>query len=236
LYLTVRAVTDDTFRAYSGTDLTIWDLKHESDPSGPRLYRLLRKSTIQELIETIAEDTGNDPKRIRIWCMVNRQNKTVRPDVPITELDISIEEANQKHGGTKTQDLRIWAELLEEPGPGVEPIAPTHNILASGTLAKTDVIALFLKWFDIENQALTGAGHVYISKDKKVEDLVPEILKKMRWPERSESGERQQLKLFEVGSPHLSDPLADHYLGDQACDDRAPEGQIIPQICRTPRW
>lgn len=204
MYLPVRVITDDTFRAFSGTDLTVWDLKHEFDPAAPRSYRLLRKTTIQELIDTIAEDTESDPRRIRVWCMVNRQNKTVRPDVPILEPNITIEDAHQKLAGTKTQDLRLWAEMLEDTGPGGEPHAVTHSALPNGSILKTDIIVLFLKWFDIENQTLIGVGHVYISREKKVEDLVPEILKKIGWPERSESGERQQLKLFEASSPYVS--------------------------------
>lgn len=202
LYLNVRVVTDDTFRAYGGTDLAAWDVKHEADASTPRSYRLLRKTTVQELIETIAEDTDNDPKRIRLWCMVNRQNKTVRPDAPISDPDMTIEQALHKLSGNKTQDLRLWAELFEEPSPAGEVKPSTISPSPNGAVPKADIIILFLKLFDVESQTITGAGHIYISRDKKVEDLVPEILKKMGWPERTESGEKQQLKLFEVGDPH----------------------------------
>jgi ubiquitin carboxyl-terminal hydrolase 7 len=198
LYLNVRVITDDSFRAYTGTDLTAFDLKNESEPSAARPYRLLRKTSVQELAERVAEDTNSDPKRIRIWCMVNRQNKTVRPDVPIMEPQMSIEEVHQKMSGTKTTDLRVWAELVEDINYEGDVKLPTHTVLPNGATSKTDIIVLFLKWFDVNQQTLTGAGHIYISREKKVEDLVPAILKKMRWPERSSSGERQQLRLFEV--------------------------------------
>jgi ubiquitin carboxyl-terminal hydrolase 7 len=158
------------------------------------------------LIEIIAEDTQGDPKRMRIWCMVNRQNKTVRPDAPIADLDITIEEAHHKLSGSKTQDLRVWAELLDETSPGAELRASTNSPGPNGAIPKTDIIVLFLKWFDIENQTIVGAGHIYIGRDKKVEELVPEILRKMGWPEKTESGERQQLKLFEVCVPQFAHP------------------------------
>jgi ubiquitin carboxyl-terminal hydrolase 7 len=219
LYLNVRVVTDDTFRAYGGTDLAAWDAKHEVDASTPRSYRLLRRTTVQELIETIAEDTDSDPKRLRLWCMVNRQNKTVRPDAPIGDPDMTIEQALHKLSGNKTQDLRLWAELFEETSPGDEVKMPANSPSSNGAVSKADIIILFLKLFDIESQTITGAGHIYISRDKKVEDLVPEILKKMGWPERTESGEKQQLKLFEVGDPSGPISHADHHLGDQACYD-----------------
>ena len=197
MYLNVRVITDDTFRAYSGTDLTVWEINN-NDPSAPRAYRVLRKSTVKELIERIADETGSDPKRIRVWAMVNRQNKTIRPDVPIPDPNITVEEAYQKLAGTKSQDLRLWAELAEEVDSEGNPVWPTHTTLQNGASGKTDIIVLFLKWFDIEEQTLMGAGHIYISREKKVEDLVPVILKKMQWPEKSPTGDKTQLKLFEV--------------------------------------
>ena len=159
---------------------------------------MLRKSSLKQLIEKIAADTGSDPKRIRVWAMVNRQNKTVRPDVPLSDPNMMIEEAHQKLAGTKTLDIRLWAELAEEVDSEGNPVWPTHTTLQNGASGKTDIIVLFLKWFDIEQQTLMGAGHIYISREKKVEDLVPVILKKMNWPEKSPTGERTQLRLFEV--------------------------------------
>jgi len=148
------------------------------------------------LARTIGEDIGIDPRRIRLWGMVNRQNKTVRPDVPLTDLHMTVEEAHSRMTGSKGADLRLWAEVAEEldaDGEAVWPATPGPN----GS-PKTDLIVLFLKHFDIEKQMLNGAGHIYISREKKVEDLVPAILKKMGWPEKLATGERVQLKLYEV--------------------------------------
>lgn len=158
------------------------------------------------MIEIVSEDTDADPKLMRVWCMVNRQNKTVRPDAPITDPDMTIEEVHHKLSGNKSQDLRLWAELLEEAGQGADPKLSSNSPGPNGVVPKSDIIILFLKWFDVENQTIVGAGHIYISRDKKVEDLVPEIQRKMGWPERSESGEKLQLKLFEVRSSHVNHP------------------------------
>lgn len=136
--------------------------------------------------------------------MVNRQNKTVRPDSPITDPDMTIEEVHHKLSGNKSQDLRMWAELLEETGPAADLRMSNNSPGPNGAVSKSDIIILFLKWFDVENQTIVGAGHIYISRDKKVEDLVPEIKRKMGWPDRTESGEKLQLKLFEVRGSHLT--------------------------------
>lgn len=193
-------ITDDTYRAYGGTDLTVFDSKHEVDTSAARSYRLLRKLTVKELAAKVAEDTGCDARRIRLWCMVNRQNKTIRPEAPILEVNSTIEEIHVKLSGLKQQELRLWAEYAAEATPEGDPIWPTFQNAHNGTAGqtKTDLIVLFLKHFDIERQTLSGAGHIYISREKKVEELVPAILKKMQWPEKLPNGDKLQLRLFEV--------------------------------------
>jgi ubiquitin carboxyl-terminal hydrolase 7 len=197
LYLWVKVITEDTFKAHGGTDLTNFDASHDVDPAAPRAYRLLRKSTLRELIEKIAEDTRSDPNTTRLWCMVNRQNKTTRPDTPIQSLDYTLEEAHQKLVGTKTAELRMWAETAQEFDTQGIPVWPAHKSQQNG-VHKNDLFLLYLKYFDVDKQQLNGAGHIYISRDKKVEELVPAILKKMGWPEKSPTGERTMLKLFEV--------------------------------------
>lgn len=126
--------------------------------------------------------------------MVNRQNKTTRPDQPIEDYSFTVEEALHKSGGVKSYGLRLWAELAEEFDPEGQPvwpisIQPNHRI---------DLIVLFLKHFDVEQQTLRGIGHIHISKEKRVEDLVPIIMKKMNWPEVAPTGEKNKLRLYEV--------------------------------------
>jgi ubiquitin carboxyl-terminal hydrolase 7 len=132
--------------------------------------------------------------------MVNRQNKTVRPDQPVPDPDMTIEEVFHRYSGSKLAELRLWAEVAEEIDSNGDAIWPNTPV---GSPPKTDNILLFLKWFDIENQVLRGAGHIYIGKERKVEELVPLILKIMRWPEKSSSGERTSLKLYEVSQQYF---------------------------------
>lgn len=190
-------MTEETYRAHSGTDLTTFDIQ-EKEPGAARSYRVLRSSTIKDLATEVGQDIGQDPRRIRFWCMVNRQNKTIRPDQPLTDVSQTIEQAHQKLAGSKVQEIRLWAEVAEDVDVSGEPIWPGPVSQQNGSQTKSDGILLFLKWFDVENQILRGIGHVYIGKERKVEDLVPLILKKMSWPEKSPSGDKTQLKLFEV--------------------------------------
>ncbi|KAH8654046.1 ubiquitin carboxyl-terminal hydrolase [Tricladium varicosporioides] len=233
LYLGVRVITEDTYHAHGGTDLTTFDGDHTQDPAAARYYRMLRKSTIRQLIEKVAEDTAVDPKRIRLWSMVNRQNKTTRPDVPLVDPNQSIEEAHQRLVGSKTAELRLWAETADEVTADGEGIWPTQPNLTNGAAHKTDLIVLFLKFFDPETQTLSGAGHIYISREKKVEDLVPAILKKMGWSERTSSGDKLTLRLFEEIKPTMIEPMkgkqslkaAELQDGDIVCFQKVPDGK-----------
>lgn len=215
LYLGCKVITDDTYRNHGGTDLTAFDRVYtEEDPAGPRYYRLLRKSSIKELIAKIGGDTNVDPKRIRLWCMVNRQNKTIRPDQPIFDSNATVEDAHQRLAGSKSADLRLWAEIAEDVNADGDAIWPSTPGAPNGIAPKNDLIVLFLKNFDVERQCLEGAGHIYISRERKVEDLVPVILKKMGWPEKT------QLRLFEVRAQKSpSSYLANNHTGNQTDND-----------------
>ncbi|CAK7224311.1 ubiquitin-specific protease ubp15 [Sporothrix curviconia] len=205
LYIGMRVITNHTFQQHTGFDLTNFDSSPDADPAAPRVYRILRTATVQEAIATIAADNSQDPKRVRLWLMVNRQNKTIRPDQPIMDTHLTVEETYTKISSHRDNMLRVWAEVAEEVGPDGEAIWPTFQSQPSGAVAKNDLILLFLKYFDVENQAINGISHVYLSKEKKVEELLPVIMKKMGWGEKLPDGEK--LLLWEEIKPNMIEAL-----------------------------
>ncbi|KAL2025090.1 hypothetical protein VTK56DRAFT_92 [Thermocarpiscus australiensis] len=205
LYLGVKAITEATFRQHGGTDLTNFDATPDQDPAAPRFYRLLRTATMQELVNQIAADLGQDPKRVRLWIMVNRQNKTVRPDQPVMDLRPTVEETYARAAAHRDLALRVWVEVAEEVNAEGAAVWPTYAGLPNGVVVKNDLILLFLKWFDVESQCLRGVGHIYISKEKKVEELVPIIMKKMDWGEKLPSDEK--IQLWEEIKPNMIEGL-----------------------------
>lgn len=186
-------ITQETYAAHGGHDLTVFDRSHDEDPAAAKSYKLLKKCTIRELIKVIGKDTGTDPRRLRVWFMVNRQNKTTRPDTPVLDYDQTIEEAHLKLAGSKTQELRLWAETAETVDSNGDAVWPAHPLVKEGSSpSRSDEIVIFLKWFNVDTQSLVGCGHIYISSQSKVEELAPFILKRMNWPEDT------KLKLYEV--------------------------------------
>ncbi|KAK4453191.1 ubiquitin carboxyl-terminal hydrolase [Podospora aff. communis PSN243] len=205
LYLGVKAITEATFQAHGGTDLTVFDANPEVDAAAPRFYRVLRSATMQELVEVIATDIGKDPRHVRLWIMVNRQNKTIRPDQPIMDLRPTVEETYNRAAANRDQAFRVWVEVAEDINADGEAVWPTYQGHSNGVIVKNDLIVLFLKWFDAESQTLKGVGHTYINKEKKVDDLVPIILKKMGWGEKLPGDEK--IHLWEEIKPNMIENL-----------------------------
>jgi ubiquitin carboxyl-terminal hydrolase 7 len=108
----------------------------------------------------------------------------------------TIEDSYARATALRDNALRVWAEVAEEVSADGEAIWPTYQSQPNGLIVKNDLILLFLKCFDVESQTLRGIGHVYISKEKKVEELVPHIMRKMGWGEKLPSDEK--IMLWEV--------------------------------------
>ena len=83
LYITVRIIDVQTFRHHEGVDLTSFDPADREAQEWIRPYRVRRDLTWLAFYQHIAETVNLTRDQIRLWHLVNRQNKTVRPDVPI---------------------------------------------------------------------------------------------------------------------------------------------------------
>ena len=172
LYLPTGVIDEDSFKEYQGFDLTDWNLPATS-PGAAKPYRTLRSSTVADFIKLLAEERRVPPEQYRLWIMVNRQNKTIRPDQPIVEVDETIEAVYNK-SGSRERPFRLWLERASEFQDG-KPKWPEY-----GT-SSTAQILIFLKYFDVDDQSLMGIGHIYMSKHSKVSDMVPHISSRMGW-------------------------------------------------------
>ncbi|CAN8095307.1 unnamed protein product [Discula destructiva] len=229
LYMAVKAILPSTFEQHGGTDLANFEGNPDQDPSAPKVYRTLRSSTIQDVVNRIAEDIHEDPKRVRLWLMVNRQNKTVRPDTPMMDVRLTVEETYNKSASHNNNTLRVWVEVAEEVTADGDAVWPTYNGPTTGLVARNELILLFLKNFDVESQSLHGVGHVYINKEKKVEDLAPLICKKMGWGDKLPGDDKitlwEEIKptMIENLKPRQTLKLAELQDGDILCFQRHAE-------------
>jgi len=197
LYTSIVVGTNENFAAYQGFDLfpTSGAYLPEAEYA-PKSYRLLKSTRLGDFNKLVAADLNVDPHFVRLWALVNRQNLTIRPDVPMTWPTLTIEEAAQKL--QSKAPLKLWAEIAKPNAEGQPDWIDVQTI--ANLQSPTKPILLFLKHFDAEKQELRGCGHVYIAKQKKVAELGPLILERMGWPAGA------NLRLYEVS--YTSHPVS----------------------------
>lgn len=188
LYMEVQVATEKNFTAYQGFDIVPW--KERDTDAAPKSYRMLRTTTLSDFVNMVSEDKGLDASMQRPWAMVNRQNGTCRPDIPIPWSEMSVEEAAIKFG-TKTSNFRIFLEEAEEKDADGKPVFGSDKVDLHG-IANNRPLMLFLKYYDPAVPSLYGVGKFYAAWQDKIPDISPMILKLMNWPAGT------NFKLFEV--------------------------------------
>lgn len=173
LYLNVGVISDKTFQQHHGFDLVSYDAE-VGDSAAAQVHRILRTTKMGEFATTIAPDLGVDGEQIRFWVMVGRQNKTNRPDQPIRDPNMTVEEAWTRYS-SKGKPFYLWAETGPTENGKIE--WPDPNQTTSGNVP----ILVFLKYFDVQEQSLVGIGHAYVRKHDKVAELAPTITNMMQW-------------------------------------------------------
>lgn len=176
LYLTVKVITEQTFKVHQGFDLATFEERNLPASELPS-FRVLKSEPYVLFKSKLAQQFGLDENAMRLWVLVNRQNKTVRPDTVVPENDANLTlETVRDRMASRQNDLRLYLEMMT-PETAAEK--------AQGN------IMIFLKYFDVSRQTLTGVGRVYVNKNMKVSDLVPTINQQMLWPPTV------QLRLYE---------------------------------------
>jgi ubiquitin carboxyl-terminal hydrolase 7 len=92
LFLTAKIITDQTFKGHQGFDLATFEDKN-IPASELDNFRVLKTETYKTFKQRIAQHYKYPEHQFRLWVLVNRQNKTVRPDSPIEDMDGSQSES-----------------------------------------------------------------------------------------------------------------------------------------------
>lgn len=200
LYMQVYVGADENFREHQGFDIfpTAPNLIAPDSPALPRLYRLLKSTPLSTFNQMVADELGVDKDLVRPWGLVGRQNGTIRPDTPLVWDNVTVEEAAHKVQA-RMPPLRIWIEVAERRPDGTPDFYDFETL--TDLKNPTMPTLLFLKHFDVKQQTLKGAGHVFIGKHKKISDLGPLIVERMKWPQGV------NLRLFEEIKAKMIDPM-----------------------------
>jgi ubiquitin carboxyl-terminal hydrolase 7 len=85
----MQVITDETFARHEGFDLATFEDKNWP-PSELPTFRVLKQEPYNVFKGRVAKHFGCPESQIRLWVLVNRQNKTVRPDTAIPENEPSL--------------------------------------------------------------------------------------------------------------------------------------------------
>lgn len=229
LYMDLAVASEDNFKVYQGFDIVPWKGDTEG-AANPKIYRILRATTMADFAKTVAEDLGVDADMIRPWSMVNRQNGTVRPDTALEFPDMTVEEAASKHG-TKQAQFRLWIERAESRDESGAPVFGEKTVDLKG-LASNRPIMIFLKHFDTKTQSLFGIGTFYAALQDKVSDLTPVINKMMGWPAGTPIKLSEEIKqnMIEAMKPKVTLAQSELQDGDIITVQRIPSDKEIKEI------
>jgi ubiquitin carboxyl-terminal hydrolase 7 len=210
-YLTVGLITDVSFKHHHGFDLIDWDAPL-GDPAAALQQRVLRVTKIADFAKQIADERDLASEQVRFWVMVRRRNHTIRPDQPIRDPDMTIEEAWNEYG-TRGAPFRLWVEICElADGKPSWPEANPNSPVPAPTL-------IFLKYFDIERQTLNGVGHLYVNGHVKVADIATDIQQLMGWDSETTFSLYEEIKhtLIEPLKPRQTFQQSEIQDGDIIC-------------------
>ncbi len=144
LYMSLRIATDADLRLGRRFDLVKFEnvkefrVKKASNISIlhllPTLSVILFDYCTEEFKKTAAENFEVPPERQRYWVWVSRQNKTFRPDAPLTPQE---EEAPLEELAKRAPECRLYMEISTAP-EGFPPFPPMHS----------DDVLIFFKNYD----------------------------------------------------------------------------------------
>lgn len=215
LYLTAKIITDETFAKHQGFDMASFDEKN-IPPSELPSFRVLKSEPFSRFKQRVSEHFGYPLNNFRLWVLVNRQNKTIRPDVFVQD-----SEANQTMDQirssmtARSNDLRLYLDYQADPSKWTLGTSGYGDAATGGS----PTIMIFLKWFDVQHQTLLGQGTVFVGKNQKISDLCPIICERMGWAPTTPLKLYEEIKagMIELMKPRQNFVQSEIQDGDVIC-------------------
>ncbi|OLL21788.1 Ubiquitin carboxyl-terminal hydrolase 21 [Neolecta irregularis DAH-3] len=208
LFMSVRVLQLVHFKQHQGFDLGLLeDSENNSETSLALKFKVPKVSTFLQFKQRFEQECDLSSLKFRFWICVNRQNKTVRPDIPIldSEDDSTMETlANRLTNGRV--ELRLWLETM--------PLEEQWQ--TNGSINHQNIL-IFCKCFDVVEQRLFGFGSFYVNRMSHIGDFAIKAKKALDWPDTT------PIKIFEPLNLKSSFYEAELQDGDIICFQ-----QILP--------
>ncbi|ORX89747.1 ubiquitin carboxyl-terminal hydrolase 5 [Basidiobolus meristosporus CBS 931.73] len=223
LYLNVKILTDQSIRHHQGFDLANFD-GQQADPEFVN-FKLRKDMTFGALKAMLVKQHNVQPEQMRLWAMVSRQNKTIRPDTPISDSDAEtkLEVLKDKHN-PRWGELRLYLDIMEHP------FMPQLWFPSVGP-AKGFLMA-FIKYYDPKLQAMENLGKFYLGKTGKVGDVIPHLLEAKGLPSGCRIKIYEEIKpgMIEVLNPKSTFQQAEIQDGDILCFQKEAQDKEVQEL------
>ncbi|KAI8081535.1 uncharacterized protein BX664DRAFT_340645 [Halteromyces radiatus] len=170
LFMPVMIVSDKSFENNHGLDFVSFAEDKTMDERFCRRLHVRKDQTYGEFKQDLATELGLPITHFRPWFLVNRQNRTIRPDTPIPdeEMNSTLDDVRQRHLANQI-NLRLYIETPTIFDPYGQPAFPP---LPSKVATK---ILVFIKLFDPFTQDVCGIGKMYVTKLAKVASIIESL-------------------------------------------------------------
>ncbi|CAG8845048.1 14094_t:CDS:2, partial [Gigaspora margarita] len=176
-------------------------------------------------------------EQVRHWVFINRQNKTARPDTPITNnfLSMTMKEIHTKMASEHVE-LKLFLEVAK-PINGKVWFPKVENDFPH--------ILVFIKYFNPDTQSLNrGLCYLYIQKFDKVGNIIPILCEKKNFPPHTPLKIYEEIKpnMIEEMKPNLTFQQSEIQDGDIICfqkvlTEKEAQGYTIAgRICDIPAF
>ncbi|KIJ59976.1 hypothetical protein HYDPIDRAFT_32705 [Hydnomerulius pinastri MD-312] len=175
--------TSDSFKTHVGFDVASFDDKEGQPSQSLPTFKISIEETFTAFRSRVATHLDLQQDRMRLWVMVNRQNKTTRPDAIIQDNEPTLTMGSIRANFCRSSDvLRLYLAVVPAGSK------PTQT---------PGFIFIYLKHFDPLTQTLHGVGTLNVARNSKVLEVKSWITRRMSWdPVRP-------ISIYEVKQSHF---------------------------------
>ncbi|KDR24281.1 ubiquitin carboxyl-terminal hydrolase 7 [Zootermopsis nevadensis] len=202
LYMSVQVLLEDSFDGHQGNDL------YDPDRALYRVFRVRKQTTLQELLEHLADSLKYPIEQIRPWPFSYRSNQTCRPTLIDLETDLH----------------KSVLDVAENQNPWnvfVEVVPPDSGLQALPPFDKDSDVLLFFKFYDPKTKRIHYCGHHYMPVAAKVQELIPLL------NERAGFAADTDLVLYEEIKPNMVERIENYNEPLEKVLEELMDGDII---------
>ncbi|OUC45291.1 MATH domain protein [Trichinella nativa] len=167
LFCTVFVLSDDDFEGHQGPDL----INTEQAERVCRKFRVRRTMTFSDVYAFMAREYQLTPLvQFRLWPISNNESAGGLRPTTVPNLDGLTQIDRLSSGGDL--EIALYMEVYDY----------LHGELELPSYRHSDDVLLFLKYYDPISQTLIYCGHMIVSIDISLTDMIPEMCARVNLP------------------------------------------------------